>query len=262
MLKKIFCILMAVALSFSIAAGQSKYFGKNKVQYQQFDWEYLQTRHFDVYFADQKFETAEFAAAVMESSYVVVSEQMDYKIHRRIPLFIYNSPNEFQQTNIVSSMLGEGVGGFTEVFKNRIAIPFNGSLEDFRHVLHHELTHAVAYDLLYGNIFSSLLSRQRLFNMPLWLAEGYAEYSSRFGWDYYADMVVRDATINGYLTPLEYLGGYLAYKEGQALMNYIADKYGEEKIGSIFSKGKIYLTINKALKASIGIDQSVSLIWC
>ncbi|MFH2035338.1 MAG: BamA/TamA family outer membrane protein [Candidatus Zixiibacteriota bacterium] len=255
MLKKLVWILLAVILSFSISVGQTKYFGKNKVQYQDFDWQYLQTRHFDIYFADQKYETAEFAAAVIESSYVVVSEQLDYKIHKRIPIFIYNSPNEFQQTNIISQFLGEGIGGFTEVFKNRIAIPFNGSLEDFRHVLHHELTHAVTYDLLYGNIFASLLSRQRLFNMPLWLAEGYAEYSSRFGWDYYSDMVVRDATINSYLTPLEYLGGYLAYKEGQAVINYIADKYGHEKVGTIFSKGKIYLSINKALKATIGITE-------
>ena len=67
-------------------------------------------------------------------------------------------------------------------------------LEDFRHVLHHELTHAVTYDMLFGNMFSALLSRQRLFDLPLWFAEGYAEYSSRYGWDYFADMVVRDAT--------------------------------------------------------------------
>ncbi|MDH4155822.1 MAG: hypothetical protein OEW00_00910, partial [candidate division Zixibacteria bacterium] len=102
---------------------------------------------------------------------------------------------------------------------------------------------------------SSLISRQRLFNMPLWLAEGYAEYSSRHGWDYFSDMYVRDATIAGYLTPPEYIGGFLAYKQGQAMMKYIADKYGEDKLGDIFKKGKAFLTINKALKESIGIDQ-------
>jgi hypothetical protein len=52
----------------------------------------------------------------------------------------------------------EGVGGFTEVFKNRMVIPFTGSYEDFRHVLHHELTHAVMFNLLYGNDISSLMA--------------------------------------------------------------------------------------------------------
>ncbi|MCX6825987.1 MAG: hypothetical protein NTV06_01775, partial [candidate division Zixibacteria bacterium] len=119
--------------------------------------------------------------------------------------------------------------------------------------MHHELTHAVIYDMIYGNMFSSLLSRQRLFELPLWFAEGYAEYSSRYGWDYFADMVVRDATINNYLAPLDYLDGYLAYKEGQALIQYIVDKYGMEKMGEIPARGKSQLTMNKTLKGTMGI---------
>jgi Tol biopolymer transport system component len=255
MIRKLASFILILLLAFGSVSAQTKYFGKNKVQYQNFDWQYLQTRHFDIYFADQMYENAKFAADVLESSYVTVSEELNYNIQRRIPVFIYNSPNEFQQTNIIPSFLPEGVGGFTEAFKNRIAIPFNGSVEDFRHVLHHELTHAVTYDLLFGNVFTALLSRQRLFNMPLWLSEGYAEYSSRYGWDYYADMVVRDATINNYLIPPQYLSGYLAYKEGQALINYIADRFGEKKVGEIFVKGKVLLTINKALKASLGMTE-------
>ena len=180
--------------------------------------------------------TAKFAAAVLESSYVEISEELNYVIQKRVPVFVYNSHNDFQQTNIISSLIPEGVGGFTEAFKNRIVIPFSGSYEEFRHVLHHELTHAVIYDLLYGNMFSSLLSRQRLFQLPLWFAEGYAEYSSRHGWDYYSDMFVRDATINNYLAPPWYLGGFLAYKQGQAMVKYIADEYGEDQLGKILKK--------------------------
>ncbi len=253
-MKKIIISAAALLILFALtAAAQETYFGKNKVQYKGFSWQYIQTRHFDIYFHDQKYESATFASEVLESAYVVVSEQLNYRVRKRIPVFIYNSPNDFQQTNIISELIDEGVGGFTEAFKNRIVIPINGSREDFRHVLHHELTHAVIYDMLFGNIFSSLLSRQRLFDLPLWFAEGYAEYSSRYGWDYFADMVVRDATINNYLQPPDYLGGYLAYKEGQALINYIVDNYGEQKLGEILAKGKIHLTMNKAMKASVGI---------
>ncbi|PKK82133.1 MAG: hypothetical protein CVT49_15200 [candidate division Zixibacteria bacterium HGW-Zixibacteria-1] len=254
MAKKTLFWVLLIILASGLAFGQEKYFGKNKVQFKQFEWQYIQTRHFDIYFADQMYETAKFASSVLESAYVVVSDQLNYHLSRRVPVFIYNSPNDFQQTNIIPSLLPEGVGGFTEAFKNRIAIPFNGSTEDFRHVLHHELTHAVTYDMLFGNMFSSLLSRQRLFDLPLWFAEGYAEYSSRYGWDYYADMVVRDATINNYLMPPMYLGGYLAYKQGQAMINYIVDNYGEQKIGEFLAKGKVLLTSNKAMKASAGIE--------
>jgi len=240
---------------FAQASAQETYFGKNKVRYRDFDWNYIQTRHFDLYFYDDAYPIATFAAEVMESSYKEISGELHYNIQQRIPVFIYNSHNEFQQTNIISSLLPEGVGGFTEAFKNRIVIPFTGSYEDFRHVLHHELTHAVTYNMLFGNSLASILSRQRLFDLPLWFAEGYAEYSSRHGWDYHSDMWMRDATINNYLIPPLYLGGYAAYRQGQAMVKYIVDKYGEDKLHQILQKGKIHLTMSKALKEAIGIDE-------
>ncbi len=247
-------LLALVAIGADIGA-QETYFGKNKVRYKDFEWSYIQTRHFDIHFYEDAYNTAKFSASVLESSYVEITSELNYRIQKRVPVFVYNSHNDFQQTNIISSLISEGVGGFTEAFKNRIVIPFTGSYEDLRHVLHHELTHAVTYDMLYGNAFSSLLSRQRLFHLPLWFAEGYAEYSSRHGWDYFSDMFVRDATINGYLAPPQYLGGFLAYKQGQAMVKYIADTYGEQRLGEILRKGKIHLTMNKALKDALGVDQ-------
>lgn len=243
-------LLMAVQIT-----AQETYFGKNKVRYKNFEWEYIQTRHFDIYFYEDVYPTAKFAADVLEAAYIEISGELNYKLQRRIPVFIYNSHNDFQQTNITSGLLPEGVAGFTEVFKTRIVLPFDGSYESFRETLHHELTHAVIYDLLYGNMFSSLLSRQRLFALPLWFAEGYAAYSSRHGWDYWSDTFVRDATINDYLIPPAYLSGYLAYRQGQAMVKYIADEWGEEKLGEIIKKGKILLTMNKTIKATLGITE-------
>ncbi len=246
---------MILALFASAVQAQETYFGQNKVQYGHFDWQYIQTRHFDIYFYAEGYETVKFAAAVMESSYVSISKELNYLLQNRVPVFIYNSQSDFQETNIIPSQIPEAVGGFTEAFKNRIVIPFTGSYEEFRHVLHHELTHAVVYDMIYGNSLASLLSQRRLFDLPTWFAEGYAEYSSRHGWDYFSDMFVRDATINNYLTPPDYLEGYIAYKQGQAMIKYIVDKYGVEKLGEILQRGKVSLTMNKALKSTINLTE-------
>lgn len=253
MIKRLLMITTALLLFSVSLQAQEEYFGKNKVQYKNFTWSYIQSPNFDIYFYEDQYEVAKFSIAELESAYVVVSKELDYRLKGRIPVFIYNSPNEFQQTNVIPDILPEGVGGFTESFKNRVVVPYNGSYEDLRHVLHHELTHAVIFDLIYGNVFGSLLSRQYLFRLPLWFSEGYAEYSSRFGWDYFADMIMRDATIHDYVAPVEYLGGYLAYKEGQAALKFIAETYGEEKIPDIINKGRRSLSLSKAMKASIGL---------
>jgi Tol biopolymer transport system component len=260
------CLIWGLVFIFfllgSDAFSQNRYFGKNKVQYQDFNWYFIQTRHFDIYYYQNGYTIARFAADVLEDAYLEIREQLDYSLRKRIPVILYNSPDQFQQTNVVPDLIEESVGGFTESFKTRIVVPFNGSYEDFRHVLHHELTHAVTFDMLYGNILGSILSRQYLFRLPLWFAEGYAEYSSRHGWDIQADMILRDATINGYLAPFDYVGGYLVYKEGQSVILYIAEKYGEEKIAEILSKGRMHLSMDKALKSAIGMDtQALSEEW-
>lgn len=233
---------------------QDESFGKNKVQYKKFDWSFIQSPNFDVYYYESEYDLAKLAISELESAYVTVSKELDYKLKGRVPVLVYNSPNEFQQTNVVPDLLPEGVGGFTESFKNRVVVPFNGSYEDLRHVLHHELTHAVIYDMIYGNLFGSLVSREYLFRLPLWFAEGYAEYSSRHGWDYFADMVVRDAVIQNYLPPLDYVGGFLAYKEGQAAIKFIVETYGAEKIPDILNKGRRSLSMARAIKGSTGLN--------
>jgi Tol biopolymer transport system component len=259
LMKKIVVLLfLLTACSF----GQEEYFGQNKVQYKNLDWFYIQTHNFTVYFNKGQDSTAVFAAKTLEDAYKIISEELNHNLTIRVPVILYSSPNDFQQTNIISDVLPEGVGGFTEIFKNRMVIPFDGSYEDLRHVLHHELTHAVVFNLLYGNQISSLLSGQAFFSPPLWYSEGYAEYSSRKGWDYEADMFMRDAVVSGYLPPLEELSGFLDYKGGQSALIYITDNYGKQRISEIFNKGKVLKTMNRAVKATLGMDmQKLSDGW-
>lgn len=231
---------------------QETFFGKNKVVYRDFDWRYIQSDHFDIYYYDEQYDLAKFSVEVLEDAYVSINAELDYSLRSRIPVFIYLSANDFQTTNITQGLLPEGVNGFTEVFKKRVVVHFNGSYEDYRHLLHHELTHAVIYDLIFGKSFSSIISRSRLFDLPLWFAEGYAEYSSRKHWHYRSDMITRDATISGYLRPPGYMG-ILAYSEGAALVGYIVNTYGEDKLGEILRKGKIMLSMKKAVRAALGI---------
>ena len=97
------CIMLASAP----AAAQQTNFGKNKVQYKDFEWYYIQSDHFDIYFSKDGETIANFSAAVAESSYAQISKSFRYQITNRIPVIVYNSHNDFQQTNVVSEYLDE-----------------------------------------------------------------------------------------------------------------------------------------------------------
>ncbi len=241
----IFCFISGTAFA--------QFFGKNKVQYTDFDWYYLQSEHFDVYFSEGGESIASFVAKVAEESYLELSKDFRYQLAARLTIIVYNSHNDFAQTNVDLSPSEESVGGFTEFLKNRVVIPYEGEWEKFRHVIHHEVTHAVMLQMVYGAGAQSIITGMAQLQLPLWLVEGLAEYESR-GWDIESDMFMRDATLNGYVPPVNYLYGYMSYKGGQSVLKFIADRYGREKIGELLGKIKINKSVEKGLKQSIGID--------
>ncbi|MFZ1946519.1 MAG: BamA/TamA family outer membrane protein [bacterium] len=229
-------------------------FGQNKVQYRQFDWVILKSEHFDIYYYDREEFLARNLALIADAAYDSLARHMGHELRARIPIVIYRSHNEFQETNVTLDLLGEGTGGFTELFKNRVVLPFTGSYEELRHVTVHELTHVFTFDLLYGSLLESIFTRQYLFSLPLWFLEGLTEFESQV-WDAEAEMVMRDAAITGYYFPLEVdVQGYLAYKQGQSVIKYIVDKYGREKLTDVIRQTAGMRNIDKALEGSIGVD--------
>ncbi len=228
-------------------------FGQNKVQYKDFDWYFIQTKHFDIYFTSHGKVIAEFTAKAAEDALTSIQENFDYQINNRVALIVYNSHNDFQETNTTGSYLSQGVGGFTEPFKNRVVFPFEGNYKKFRHVIHHELVHAVMRDMLYGGTLQNIIAKNITLQLPQWYHEGMAEYQSS-GWDTNEDMFIRDAIMNENMPDINQLSGYWGYRGGQAVMAYIARTYGKQKIGEILHKTQTTGKLEEGLKASIGLD--------
>jgi len=234
----------------------SEVFGKNKVSSREFEWKYLRSEHFDIYFYDPGEKIARMAVEIAEDAYSELKHDLRYSFEggNRIPIILYNSHNDFEQTNVILEIIEEEVGGFTEILKNRVVVPFEGSYGKFRHVLRHELTHAVMFNMLYGEGVGSVVSIQYLYQIPLWFMEGIAEYES-LGWDTESDMVMRDAVVSGYLPPLrEIYGGYMVYKGGQSLFRYIAENYGGQKIGELIMKVKFERGVDRAFLSALGMS--------
>ncbi len=238
-------LLLAV---FTIPA--SAQFGKNKVQYQSFEWRYITSPHFDIYFHDSLDYIARFCAYKAEDALNELIRSFGFRPNKRMTIVLYGSHNQFQQTNIIGQLLPEGVGGVTELFKNRMVLPFEGDWEKFRHVIHHELVHAYLNEMFYaGTIQVALYSRSMI---PLWMNEGLAEYESLHGLDDQTDMFMRDLATSEALRPLEQLDGYLAYRAGQAFYAYIERQYGRGKVAELIHKLRGAQTVSSAFEATFG----------
>jgi Tol biopolymer transport system component len=73
-------------------------------------------------------------------------------------------------------------------------------------------------------------------------------------WDTQADMTIRDLAINERIPTIRELEYFLAYKGGQSVWRFIANKYGREKIGEIFQAMKRLGSAENGFKEALGMD--------
>jgi len=251
-------VALAVLPLFSSRAS-AQFFGQNKVHYKNFHWRVLRTQHFDIHYYQGTEAAVNDAALFAERAYQRLSRVLNHQIHARVPLVLYASHTDFEQTNITPELLGIGTGGVTEFIKRRVFLPFTGSYAELDHVLTHELVHAFQVDILFGEN-QGLLGNPFASSIPGWFMEGMAEYLSIGGTDPATAMWLRDAALEGYLIPirtLEYVGDIRVYRFGQSIWNFIADTYGIEKIGDILKRTRRMGSAEHAIEASTGLSIDV-----
>jgi len=93
-------IATAVVLLSAVSA-DAQYFGRNKVQYDRFQFAILETAHFDVYYYAEERSAAEVAAQMAERWYDRLSLALDHTFTRRQPIILYASHSHFTQTSIL-----------------------------------------------------------------------------------------------------------------------------------------------------------------
>lgn len=174
---------------------------------------------------------AEIGAKYAENAFNEYKEKFDFIVTRKIPLIFYNTHIHFQQTNTRPGFIPEGVGGFFEFLKGRVVIPYMGSLEEFRHVIRHELVHVFMTEKTFNVISNHRIPTDRF--PALWFVEGLAEFWST-EWNAQADMVMRDIVLNnifvGYRDFIKVYGTFIMYKAGQNFLDFVSQEYGEDKI--------------------------------
>ncbi len=253
-----YILLMAViAGGFSMqnpAHAQYFRFGKNKVHYEDRTWYYLESRHFTVFHHDGADHLAQFTIRAAEEAYEQVADMFNFRPSSSLAIIVYEDHGDFSVTNAVNlPTFSDGIGGVTELFKNRIAIPFTGDFRALRHVIHHELVHAMVNEYFYEGTLQAIISGGPRARIPLWFNEGLAEYAA-LGWDTQSDMFVREAILNDHLAPIPELRGFFAYRGGQSVWDYVAEQYGQEKIGEILSRLRTMRSVDAAFERSIGLS--------
>jgi len=262
-IKTTFVFLFAF-LFLSLLFLKAQYYGRNKVQYETFDYKVMKTEHFDVYFYPEMEDAAVQAARMAERWYARFSRLLRHDLEGRQPLILYASSTHFQQTTAISGNLGEGTGGVTELLKRRIVLPFGATLSSTDHVIGHELVHAFQFDITSLGNSSYARMASPMMQLPLWLIEGMAEYLSIGPVDPNTSMWMRDALQKRSLPTVKKLKNprFFPYRYGQSLWAYITGKWGDRAVSSIIRSAARTGNYRSAIESTLKVNtETLSKNW-
>ncbi len=220
-----FALALGVALA-TLAPANAQYFGRNRVQYRDFDWRIYHSTHFDVYYYTAEEHQLKKAVSLAESAYDELSRVFDYQIQEPTPLIVYQTHSAFLQNNIILNGVPEGAQAFASPVLFRMVLPLDLPDAELLSLIKHELTHIFQYHIL----FRGKLGRGLRSSPPQWFIEGGASYFAND--ENAADKkYMIDAVVNDRIPSVRTQGGgFLAYRFGHAVFDFIEERWGQEAV--------------------------------
>ncbi len=222
--------LLALA---GVQPASAQYFGRNKVQYETFNFRILKTPHFDIYYYPAESLATRDLGRMAERWYVRHSETFSHQFKRK-SIVVYADHSDFEQTNVVSESPSQGEQGVTEGLRDRVVMPFQADYHETDHVIGHELTHVFQYDIAQSGDVNGLA---RVGSLPLWLIEGMAEYFSLGRNSELTAMWMRDAVERDSFPSIKQLNTdprLFPYRYGQALWAYVGGRWGDGAVVDVY----------------------------
>ncbi|MBC7848503.1 MAG: hypothetical protein H7Y31_02145 [Chitinophagaceae bacterium] len=238
------CLVCLAGYS-SIAQVSTVEFGKNRVQYRKFKWQYLQTNNFNTYFYEDGKTIANYVLQVAEKELPEIEQFVEYGLQRRANIVIYNHFNEMEQSNIGLNTDWQTAGGITKLVNNKMIVYFNGNHADLRRQIRQGIARTLVENILFGDDLGEFAANQTLLDLPKWLVDGYIDYVAE-DWNPQLDDELKSALLSG-----EYKNFYQFAHEkpllaGHAFWYYFANKHKKENVTYFLYLARVYRNLNSA----------------
>lgn len=264
MRRLLFLILIGISFSGLVKAqfyyGSQLEFGKNRIQYQTFNWTYFDFPRFRVYLYEGGQEIARYAATSVNRQLPVLEKRLDFQVEDKIDVIVYNNQNDFKQSNIgLASEEGGNIGGVTRIIGDKIFVYFNGSKIDLDRQIRAAICELMIDQMMYGGRTRDVVRNSTLLNLPDWFKNGLIAYLSE-GWNANIDNQLVDAIKNDCFNKFNHITGKEATMAGHALWYYIADTYGEAVIPNLLYMTKVTRSPDNAFLYVLGTSTQ-NLVW-
>ena len=251
-----FILFSSVLVKAQFNYGHQMEFGKNRIQYQNFNWTYYDYDRFRVYSYQGGSEISKYVSVSVNNYLPLFEKKLDYQLEDKISVLVYNNQNDFKQSNIgLSSDEQTNIGGVTKIIGNKMFVYFNGSHAELDIQIKAGLAQILVNQYLFGGNAREMVRNSTLLNLPTWYVQGLISFLSE-GTTSYTDNYTYDAIKNDHLSHFNRLEGKEAVYAGHALWGYIVESYGEAVIPNLIYMTKVTRSPDNAFLFVLGVSLS------
>jgi hypothetical protein len=242
-------ILISVFLVSLVSSGFAQVnavtFGKNRVQYKKFKWQYYQTKNFNVYFYEEGQELAKYVLQTAEAELTDIELKAEYSLQRRANIIVYNHYTDYQQTNIGLETDILNTGGTTQLVNNKFLVYFDANHANMKRQIRQGIADVITKNVLFGDDIGEVAGNQTLLDLPKWLTDGYIAYLGE-NWSTTLDDDLKSEMLSGNYTRFSSFAYNRPLLAGHAFWFFIEEKYKKENVTYFLYLARLYKNLNKA----------------
>ena len=234
--------------------GTQTTFGKNRVQYREFKWQFYRFNSYETYFYTGGQDLAQHTAKLARVKIDKMQKFLDFYLQERIQFIIFNKQSDFRQSNIgLSTDESFNIGGVTRIVGSKVFIYFEGDYEKFDRQIEAGILKVLIYQMLYGGNWREVLRNSALLHLPDWYISGLISYLS----DPYnpeLNAKIKDGILNDRFEKFNTLAYQDPTLAGHALWKYIASTYGKNVISNILYMTRLSREVDDGFLYVIGVS--------
>ncbi len=239
----------------AFAQSSQETFGKNRVQYKNFDWKYISTTNFEIYYYGNSSDLAIKAGTYAEESFPRITNLIGYMPDEKVKIILYTTVSDKIQSNIGLANQEIMIGGQTVLVKTKIEIAFKGTQTQLIKDIRYGISYTLINTIMYGGSIKDVVRSSYLLNLPEWYINGASAYLSE-GWSQEMDNFMRDKSIYGKIKNPANYANEDAKLIGQSIWNFISEEYGENNISGILTLTRAFRNERQSIESSLGISYS------
>lgn len=265
-MKKLIYIFTLLCLPiFVIGQGSAVEFGKNRVQYHDFEWWQYESENFVTYWYKGGQDIGQSVVQMAELDYSEIRSILEYRINDKIEILVYTDLTDLKQSNVGNDETFMNIGGTTKIVGNKIFVYFDGNHVNLRKQIREGTAQVLLNNMMFGVNLQEIVQNAVLLNLPPWFTSGLVDYvgediPGQNGWNPTLDNRLRDMILSEEINSFDDLLVTDPEFAGHTFWYFIAQNYGKSTVSNLLYLTRINRSVESGFLYVLGSTYSETMI--